>query len=142
MIKALPTVCFFMSAIFSFNAKADTVLYCSTELSPGLIKENSKWRTGNFRPERYTVKFNRDFSRLSGLDDNRDYTCHRAFKNDNNKTVICFSGYHNGEVFMYNIRTNRFLFSNFSSTGGYVSDDGTEPNPDTDNIFAGTCSNF
>ena len=113
MKKIFLIFCFFVSALFSFHAKADTVLFCTTELRTGFLKKDGNWSIVQFVPDRYTVKFNRDFSQLSGLNKNLDYTCDWAYKDVTYKSVVCFSGFHSGEVFIYNIETKRFSFVSF-----------------------------
>ena len=51
-----------MGVSFSFNLKAETVLYCQSELHTGFIKKGGKWRTSEFKLNRYTIKFNNDYS--------------------------------------------------------------------------------
>ena len=57
------------------SVKADTVLYCQSELATGFIKENGAWKETNFRQQRYTIKFNKDYSRLEGLSSRSSMEC-------------------------------------------------------------------
>ncbi len=53
------------------SAKADEVFYCQSEVATGLNPENGTWRTRNFTPQRYTIKFSSDYTIMRGL---KNYT--------------------------------------------------------------------
>lgn len=127
-----------MGVSFSFNLKAETVFYCESKLATGFIKQGGKWKTSNFSLERYTIKFNNDYSKLYGLDERRPYICSSPYINASD-ALACLSGYSNGESFLFNKRTKRFVFSTPSLGGGY---DSTLTDPDTDTLQAGTCKKF
>ena len=100
-------------------------------------KKNGVWKTVNFKEYRWTVKFNNDFSQLFGLDETRPYLCNWAYDEKSFGTVVCLSGFNNGENFIYNVNKKRFLHSRISASTGYDID-----GEDTDAIFAGTCEKF
>ena len=127
-----------MGVSFSFNLKAETVFYCESKLGTGFIKKGGKWRTSDFILDRYTIRFNNDYSLLYGLDERRPYICSSAYANIPD-ALACLSGYSNGESFLFNKRTKRFVFSSPSLGGGY---DSNLTNPDTDTLKAGKCKNF
>lgn len=128
-----------MGVSFSFNLKAETVLYCQSELHTGFIKKGGKWRTSEFKLNRYTIKFNNDYSELYGLDEWRPYICSSPFEDipGASDALACLSGYSNGESFIFNKKTKRFVFSSPKISAGYDSN-----LTDTDNLEAGTCEKF
>ncbi|MBT5112556.1 MAG: hypothetical protein HOM28_01675 [Rhodospirillales bacterium] len=118
-------------------AKAETILYCQSELATGFVKENGSWRRAKFKSKRFTVKFNDDYSNLHGLDKARPYKCSWSHTK-NPQLLICLSGYKNGESFLFNKKSRRFLHST-PSIFGFVKD-GLKP--DTEGSYAGTCQKF
>ena len=136
MRKLIATLCLTITMLLGAPAQAETVLYCQTELATGFIKKEGTWRVTNFALDRFTVKFNNDYSKLYGLDKRRPYICAPAYKHVPN-ALACLSGYSNGQSFIFNKETKRFVFSEPRPTGGYASD-----RSDTDTIMAGTCKNF
>lgn len=120
--------------LFSTNLKAETVLYCQSELGTGFIKEGGVWRESSFKRERFTLKFNDDFSVLEGVT-YKPMECSIQYSHKPN-LVFCVHSWGAYETFIYDKTSKRFLFSD-SSSGGYVYN-GT----DTDNMFAGTCQSF
>lgn len=131
------TLCLILAVLLGAPAQAETVLYCQSELETGFIKKNGAWITTKFKTYRWTVKFNNDFSQLSGLDEGRPYLCDWAYGRKSLGTVVCLSSYENGENFIYNVNKKRFLHSRPSAATGYDAD-----GKDTDSFFAGTCKKF
>ena len=126
-----------LNGVLLSNAlKAETVFYCQEEVVGGLFKENGSWRSSQFKPERYTIKFNNDYSKLSGLDERRPFNCAPPYPFAPD-SLACLSGYSNGESFIFNKTTKRFVFSKPSPHGGFDVN-GT----DTENISGGTCVKF
>ena len=139
MKKKLPFIVAIVGLLFSTNLKAEIVLYCQSELATGFIKDGGVWKAGNFKQKRFTLKFENDYSILSGLEDGRPLVCEWAYNNRGEyNTAICASGYSNGINFIYNLKTRRFLFQS-GSFAGYVSGYGE---PDTDVLYAGECQKF
>ena len=127
-----------IALLFSTPAWAETVLYCQSELATGLIKENGRWQTRNFFLERFTVKFNDDYSVVSGLK-RVGMRCHKPLNSFPH--IVCddrTSGPDVGETFNYNPTNKRFLYTQVS-TAGYIHN--LKKN-DTDVIYAGTCQQF
>jgi hypothetical protein len=124
------------SILISLNSLGETVLYCQEDLVAGFIKKNGSWQLGNFRSERHTIKFNDDYSKLFGLDENRHYSCSPAYSSSSN-SLVCLSGYNNGQSFIYNKNKKRFVFNNFKPNAGYDINGN-----DTDILSAGTCKEF
>ena len=137
MKKLTATLCLTVAALWVAPAQAETVLYCQSELATGLIKKfNGAWVTGNFENRRWTVKFNNDFSELSGLYGST-YPCKRPnFKQNSGVTVTCSDGYGTGGQFIYNINKKRFLHS-ATAIYGYVNNES-----DFEVLYAGTCKKF
>ena len=125
-----------MGVSFSSILKAEIVLYCQEELLTGFLKDGENWRTINFKKERYTIKFNNDYSELYGLDESRPYICSSAYTHAPD-ALACLSGFFNGQSFIFNKRTKRFVFS-FSKLNAGYDIDGT----DTDTMTIGTCKIF
>jgi len=120
----------------STSVSAEIVLYCNSELATGIAKQNGIYRTSDFVPSRYTVKFDDDYSRVKGLDEHRIWECKNPFNNKNSNTVVCISEYNVGETFAYDRKTKRFM--NYSAAAsGFV-----ENNTDTNTMTAGTCEKF
>ena len=126
-----------MGVSFSGILKAETVLYCNSELTVGFIKDGGSWRKGNFENDRFTVKLNSEYTQLNFSQDDT-YTCSWAWNNKNFGIVNCTSTYNNGKHFNYNINKKRFLFLQTSSTG-YLEN---AEIPDTNVMMAGSCKNF
>ena len=54
------------------------VLYCESKLASGIEYKDGRYREISFELERFTVKFNSDFSRLSGLE-RGDRACSKPY---------------------------------------------------------------
>ena len=116
---------------------AEIVLYCNSELVTGLIKKNGIFRITNFKPERYTINFNDDYSEVKGLDKMGDsWQCRDAYYNKKYSTVICSGPYNNGQSFTYHKDTNRFL-SVDATVFGFI-----DRGNDTNGMTAGICKKF
>ena len=123
---------------FSTSLKAETVLFCQSKLATGFFNEGGTWRQGRFQEQRFTLKFNDDFTKLkgfiSGLDD-REMECSKPYKLYPDE-IYCVHLMGSHETFLYHSKSKRFIASKITSTGWLV--DGT----DTDVIHAGTCKTF
>ena len=117
--------------------KAETVMYCSTELSTGLIKRDGRWEKVSFKPNRYTIKFDENYASVTGLSPGETFTCTKLKIGPKNM-LTCASELKYGYTFGINLKTGRFFY-NTASIYGYISD--LEP-PDTDSLEAGTCTKF
>ena len=116
--------------------KAETVMYCSTEIAAGLIKENGSWGTAFFKPTRYTIKFDKAFSTVQGVAPSDDMKCRPNGTYEH--MIICSSEWNDGSIFGLNRNTGRFFYSN-ANVHGFISD---LADPDTDVLHAGTCTKF
>ncbi len=112
--------------------KAENVLYCKSELATGFYKENNTWKEGSFKRERFTIKFNEDYTKLEGAS-YKPFYCSLPLKFTKPENVYCVES---GEVFIYNRTTTRFLYSSLSS-GGFI-----DNSTDTENLYAGSCQKF
>ena len=136
-MKKITFLCIFVvGALFSSIVKAETVLFCQSELIVGFFNDGGSWRKGNFANERYTIKFNNDYSKLYGLDEMLPYNCLQPYLHAPD-ALACLSGFSNGQSFIFNKRTKRFVFSFSKLNGGYDIN-----GPDTDFLAAGTCKKF
>ena len=125
-----------IALLFSTPAWAEEVLYCQSELATGLYKENGRWQTANFTLECYTVKFNDDYSVMSGLTMG-GVRCHKPYSTF--PEIVCNDTIKKrdvGRTFNYNPKTNRFIYT-IVGTSGYIMN-----TSDTDVIYAGTCQKF
>ena len=129
IISLLLTVCLVSAA------NAEQVFYCSSELATGIIKKNGEWRTAPFKPERYTVKFNSDYTKVEGFHDSADpYNCHVPFSFSSG-LLSC-----SGEFDFLLFDREKLRFTLFEgSPGGYTFD---SDKPDTVTMEAGTCEAF
>ena len=135
-MKKLLVLLFSFSILIAPTIKAETVLYCTSELITGFIKDNDSWRLANFNETRHTVKFNHDYSRLEGLTEKpMECTVSYSFFPER---IFCVHTWGSHETFTFNNATNRFVYSN-PSAGGYTVNDS---NPDTEVFSAGTCKVF
>lgn len=136
--KQMKPLLLIIALLFSTPAWAETVLYCQSEVATGLAKENGRWKEANFQLERFTVKFNSDYSVISGLGLG-DYICKNPYSSS--PVIVCNTisyGIGIGRTFNYNPTNKRFLYTQVG-TEGYVAN---EKDPDTDSIYAGTCQQF
>jgi hypothetical protein len=129
-----------IALLLSTPAWAEEVLYCQSELATGLIKENGRWKQGSFKLKRFTVKFNDDYSVISGLPFG-DMLCKNPYNVSITPAIVCnidSSGYTVGITFNYNPTNKRFIYTSVA-VGGYIDN---SKNSDTDSIYAGTCQQF
>ncbi len=114
-------------------SKAADILYCSSELAPGIIKgDNGIWREGSFMQKRFTVKFNDDFTELSGI----RYDTMTCNQSSSSRPQLVFCTSHDADAFIYDKNTRRFIYSDISAFG-YPTNQ-----TDTSQIYAGTCEDF
>ena len=125
----------------STSVSAEIVLYCNSELATGISKENGIWREFKFKPERFTVKFSDDYSRVKGVNTfNLIWECKKVFLiAKNSEHAECSSMDYPSETFTYNKKTKRFLYFTGASFG-YIQDNNVRN--DTNSIYAGTCEKF
>jgi hypothetical protein len=118
--------------------KAETVMYCSTELATGFYrdKDNGSWGVSRFNEKRYTIKFDEAFSKAQGISPLDTFQCEPRMNKEH--MIICSSGLNDGESFGLNRNTGRFFYSN-ANIYGFISD---KADVDTDVLSAGTCTKF
>lgn len=129
-------LCFLIAIGLSFSTtlKAETVLYCQSELATGFYNEGGIWKEGSFKRKRYTVKFNDDFSILEGVSYKpMECSIQYSFKPDFISCVHLWGEY---KTFMYNKTTKRFLYTSISNSG-YVDEE-----TDTEVMYGGSCQSF
>lgn len=113
---------------------ADTVLYCQSELATGFMNKGTGWVERSFDKERFTVKFNDDFTTLEGFAYG-PMDCKMNFPDFLPTQLQCLEK-KGGMSVLYDKTTKRFIFSSIS-IAGYVN-----LSRDSDNLFAGTCTKF
>ena len=118
-------------------ANAEQVYYCLDELATGFIKDGV-WQSGEFKQQRHTIKFNDDHTELTGLGGKSAWKCKKAYRDYSKTERVCYPTYHNGELFQFDIKTLRYLYSNTPITG-YVRN---YRDSDTNVIEVGTCQKF
>jgi hypothetical protein len=112
---------------------AEEVLYCSSELSTGFIKENGDRVKASFEPERFSVKINDQFNTI--VIDDENYVCSIPYPTTARKNFHICNEY-SGFSFRYSTETKTFVFIRSSSFGYIYS------NKDSDSITIGTCEKF
>ena len=117
------------------SVKAENVLYCESELATGFEKKNGIWKVSIFKDDRFTVKFNNDYSKLKGLDNFKDFSCTKVYSMF--EYIYCISDWLDGGSFQYNPLNNKFKFFQPSAAGFIDTKD-----DDTDIMYAGTCKSF
>ena len=134
MTKLIITISFLLFLGSPF-ANAEQVYYCASELNAGILKDKKtgKWKKGNFEEDRYTLKFNDDYTKLDGL--MQQYYCLKptGYKDT---LIVCYENDNGGGVFSFDKEKLRFLLLR-GSLFGYVSNEG-----DDNWITAGTCKKF
>ena len=133
-MKKLLTLLFSLFLLVSPSVFAETVLFCQSELATGFIKKNGSWKEMNFMLDRYTVKFNNDYSRLEGLTYN-PMECKVPYS-VRPELIFCVHSVGSHETFIYDKKKTRFSFSNVSA-GGYAFD-----GEDTEVLLVGNCKEF
>ena len=121
------------------QVKADTILYCQTELATGLAKKNGSWVEASFKPKRYTMKFEDDFSKV--IIEDEEFTCFDGGEWDTWHPIICKNAAPWGsESLNIDKKSLRYVFTEIT-IAGYASPIRSSK-PDTDVIYAGTCEKF
>ena len=128
-------------SMFCVSAKAEEVFYCTSELVAGYSFENGSWRTTTFNPERWTLKFNADYTRAEGFSYN-PMNCTAPYSLIPHM-IFCVHDLGSHEVLIFNKTSKDFEFSAVSS-GGYARLQAPNANgdPDTSGLFAGSCQKF
>ena len=118
------------------SVEAEIVLYCQSELATGFIKKNGSWEQTKFKSDRFTIKFNNDYSRLEGMT-YIPMECKAPYKLlDQPELIYCVDSENSHSTLRYNKKTKRFVHY-FQPYIGYIGN-GT----DTDVLYAGTCKAF
>lgn len=138
MTKLLIAISFLLFLGSPF-ANAEQVYYCASELSVGITKDEKtgKWKSGKFKQEIYTIKFNDDYTKLDGLD-SFTWNCKKPFEylTEYQSVRVCRDDTDAGINFQFNKKTLRFFLSQ-TQIQGYLMNGN-----DTNQIYAGTCKKF
>ena len=133
------TLILLASLLLSVYVQAEVVLYCQSELATGIFqdKQTGQWMTGPFEKKRYTIKFNDDYTSVTGLFANVQFPCAPAASYKPGR-IVCSKP--SGPTFIYDKLTRRFLNST-ASAYSYIGKADVY-NTDTAEIYAGTCQKF
>jgi len=139
-MKKLILAMFVFLLFGSSFANAENVFYCTSELATGIFKDKKtgEWKHNSFKPERLTIKFKNNYTKLAGLTFGVLWNCHRPYSllSVTNNLLVCYNGENNGKVFQFNKKNLRFLHADIATTG-YL-----ENGSDTNTIEGGTCQKF
>lgn len=125
-------------------ANEENVYYCSSEIASGIYldQKTGKWLGSGFAPERYTVKFNSNYTKVKGiLNDKENWDCWIPFLGFAYKYKdmrVCIDSNYQGVLFTFDIKTLRFLFA-YAGISGYLAN---QNEPDSNMIYAGKCQKF
>ena len=137
-MKKLLILLFSVGLLITTPAKAETVLYCSSELVTGFYNEGGNWKVSGFEPMRLTMEFEDDFSRVRLLGE--IFSCFDGGEFKTYHPIICkdVKPYHSWTL---NIdkKSLRYVYTQIS-IGGYAST--LRNSSDGDGIYAGTCEKF
>ena len=89
----------------------------------------------SFQKDRFTIKFNQDFTVLKGLPHSEVMKCSAPFSTIP-EFISCIEEDYPWAPFLYNKKSKRFTWATLSA-GAYVTQRG-----DTDSMYAGKCENF
>jgi hypothetical protein len=134
--------------LLSVYVQAEVVLYCKVELATGFSKDKQtgQWRTSSFNLERYTIKFNDDYTSAAGLPGWFGETVPCVAGGLDEQTGQYNQGLdsqrmcseNSGFALQYDLRTRRFVYSELSLLG-YLLNNHTS---DNSSLHAGTCQKF
>jgi len=140
MTKLIITISFLLFVGSPF-ANAEQVYYCTSELATGIMKDKKtgEWESKRFELERYTIKFNYDFTKLDGIG-NLPFGCLRSYPGipEAINFITCYSKLDTGDIFLFDKQTHRFFYV-YGNVAGYLRN---KKNSDTNTIYAGTCQKF
>ena len=128
----MPRLAIIFSLLFVTPAWAEIVLYCQDELATGIFKEKGNWKTGTFKLERYTLKFDEQKMTLSGF--TRLMKCERPYTSFSD---LFYCRDHAGDtLFHFDKNSLRYALHDMSPGSWPLNRN------DTDGIFYGTCQKF
>ena len=135
-MKRLLILLLSLGILIAPSIKADTVLYCQSELATGFSKTSGSWNETSFKRDRFTIKFNQGYTRLEGLTF-VPMTCRAPYEIlDSPERIFCVDEENSHSTLRYNKETKRFVHY-FQPSSGYIGGSN-----DTDILFAGSCKAF
>lgn len=148
MLKVVFVSCALTAALSVPASASETVLYCVVEQVVGFKKSETAWQPlygDGSAGDRYTVRFQGDFSELTGVEGTETpYHCRASFPNKAPDVVTCTNSKVETMVFSYSKEGGNFVLSMISPGGwlgeGTQREEGKEPL--TDHIVIGTCQDF
>jgi hypothetical protein len=115
---------------------AETVMYCTTELSTGMKFLKGGWKTVKFKELRYTIKFSENYESVVGLDGKTSWQCERIWSAVSPEEISCNGRYYH---LNFNKKTNRFTLSKMY---GWINQRPGKAYADTVSVENGTCQKF
>ena len=140
------TIVLFLISLHAFSE--EKVLYCQSEHATGILfdKNINSFRTGEFKLDRFTLKFKEDYSKLLGwsiFDTHMNCRTNSGKYTDESSrnNIICNHDLEEtGDFLIYNIVTKKFLGA-LTSRFGYTEPKG-KSRYDTNTMYAGKCEDF
>ena len=122
--------------LFSSVSYAEIILYCTEDVSAGVVKENGNWTRGNFRLDRYTFKFNDDYTTLEAGITGKSviFDCKPLYGVSNNRS--CIDSRNHSELLIFIKNEKRFILASLSPFTG------SDTSSDTSVISIGSCESF
>ena len=121
MTKLLIAISFLIFVGSPF-VNAEQVYYCTAELATGFYKDKKtrKWGQANFQKERYTIKFNDDYTSLEGILDRNPWVCKKPYFGVMYEGALtCFDTNDNGDFFSFDRGTQVFVLM-IGSVDGFL----------------------
>ena len=119
-------------------ANAEQVYYCSGKLTTGFkLKDDGNWRVSKFEKERYTIKFNDEYTSLRGLHKGMPWTCGKPYEGLFAGALTCFDKNNNGDFFSFDRKGLYFVLGRGSVNGFLFPIAKTEVE-----LIAGDCESF
>jgi len=140
VLKKTATILLCIGYLLVSVAEAETVLYCTSELSTGIHLHDGNYRVGKILADRLTVKFNTNFSVVHGFGNKKSCRILRPLDPD---ILHCTSNGDQGterSVVFFNKRTMKYTFAALSGWT-YVQSPQTVP-AHTNSVSAGSCESF
>ena len=118
---------------------AEKVYYCSGKLTTGFkMKDDGNWWVSKFEKERYTIKFDDEYTSLRGLHKGMPWTCIKPYQGFAFPDALtCFDKNNNGDFFSFDRKGLIFVLGRGSVNGFLFPIAKTEVE-----LIAGDCESF
>lgn len=125
-----------LGACLSTPLIAEEVLYCSSELATGFVREDGNWIERDFNPSIFAIEVGDNFEYFTI--EGRKFNCHTPY-DDYKELLVCERNmWANGLSFRYSIKTKRFIYIR-SSVSGYIEN---KEITDMEIMYAGKCEDL